>query len=142
MHDDYHIITWRKYQTLEKLSSQPLIPQEPLLYTLPESLLPIARDEFVIGDYGGTVTVGGVKMTMEDSGGYLPTSRSRHLLFVMLRASGLLAVANYGSASEYWVDDNDVIHARIESDDNPLRSDLISRTGRHLSQLRTMAASK
>jgi hypothetical protein len=61
-HDDDEVYTWRKYRLLEKLSAQPIVPEELLPEAIPSSLLPLQPDEFVMAIVGGTVIIDGVKI--------------------------------------------------------------------------------
>ncbi len=139
-HDAYHIFTWRKYRTLEKLSSQSYVPQDALPQDVPQDMLPLAPSEFVLGEVGGTVNVDGVTITMLGPEGSMPNNEPRHLIFAIFRASGGLAVSNYGPRGMYWIHSDDTIHARVDSDTNLLWSDLTSLTNGHMSELRLLAA--
>ena len=137
-HDDYRIVTWRKYKILEKLSTQQSsVSSEPLSDDVPQSLLPLKVNEFVMPQYGGTVTIDGVTITTREPEGELPAGR--HLMFVLFRSSGSLAVANYGPRGIFWIDNTDSIHARVESDNNWLHSDLQRMNG-SLPPLRALSA--
>ena len=139
-HTEYTIETWRKYLLVEKLSSQP-IPGHggPLPKEVPASFLPLAPDEFVMAQLGGTVTLNGITITMLDSGARIAAGPN-HLMFVMFFSSGFLAKPNYGMEGMFSVDEADNIHAWIDSDSNKLGSELLSRTGKRLSSLRNLAA--
>lgn len=139
-HTDYEIVTWRKYHILERLSSQPVVRTDPLPESVPPSLLPIGSDEFVIPELGGTVYIDGVAITMQNPEVSIRAQDKRHLMFLLFRASGALAVPNYGPHGQFSVDDSGDIHAWVDADTNPLRSQVLNHTGGKLPALRELAA--
>jgi hypothetical protein len=139
-HTDYEIITWRKYRILERLSSQPSVRHDFLPESVPSSLMPIEPGEFVIPEMGGTVDIDGVTITTRNSEVHVPSGDKRHLMFLLFRASGALAVSNYGPHGQFSVDDTDNIHAWVDADTNPLRSEILDRTGGKLAVMRGLAS--
>jgi hypothetical protein len=133
-HDNYYISTWRKYRSLEKLYLQRGVYDRPLPQDLPAALLPIGPDEFVIGDFGGTVVIDGVTVTMQDERSHPLPEDFPHLMFVLFFSSGAMAVMNYGPMG---VDDSDKIHAQV-SDLNPFGTEFLERTRGQLSGARML----
>jgi hypothetical protein len=139
-HDKDSIFTWKKYRIAERLRTQPNVPAGALpVAEIPPSLLPLGPREFVLVDNGGTVVIDGVKITEQDPDrAVLPEDR-RHLMFVMFRCSGMLALLNYGAEGLFAVDDSDAISDSAIEKNNPIRKELLARTGGRLSQLRAMS---
>lgn len=141
-HDDYQVITWRKYRVLEVLSRQQRsVPHDPLPSDVPQSLVPVAPGEFITAEPGGTVVVGGVRITVPEPEGSIPVGQSRHLIFALFRSSGAIGVSNYGARGVFWIDSSDVIHSRVDPEKNRLASEIAHRTNGNLSALRTFVAS-
>jgi hypothetical protein len=136
-HDNYYVSTWRKYRTLEKLYLQRGVYDRPLPQDLPAAMLPIGPDEFVIGDFGGTIVIDGVTVTMQDERSHPLPDDLPHLMFVLFLSSGAWAVTNYGPHGVFWVDDSDKIHAQV-SELNPFGAEFLERTGGNLSGARTL----
>ncbi|MGA7415442.1 MAG: hypothetical protein WBW33_33530 [Bryobacteraceae bacterium] len=136
-HDNYYVVTWRKCRTLEKLYLQRGVYDRPLPQDLPAAMLPIGPDEFVIGDFGGTVVIDGVTVTMQDERSHSLPEDLPHLMFVLFFSSGAMAVMNYGPEGAFWVDDSDKIHAQVP-ELNPFGAEFLERTGGKLSGARTL----
>ena len=103
-------------------------------------MLPTKPDEFVVAELGGGVDIDGVTITMENSEVRIPAQDKPHLMFLLFRASGALAVSNYGPYGLFSVDDSGNIHGWVDADTNSLRSELLDRTGGKLSGMRQAAS--
>ena len=149
-HDQREIQTWRKYRIIEWLSrqSRELPPERDqnwlaTLNTAPKSMLPLAGDEFLMEDYGGTVTVDGVTITITGDGTQELPVGGRYLMFVIFGSAREIAGANYGPASLFTIDDSDTLHARfpkLDSNRNSLLHEIRQRANGTLSGLRSLAA--
>src|SRR4029077_9764796 len=109
-HDDDFVVTWRKYQILEKFSSPPIVSQgsdEPFTTYVPTSLLPIAQNEFVMAEIGGTDIVEGVTITMRNSENRTLPEAKPLLMFLQLASSGTIGALNYGSIGAFWADQSE-----------------------------------
>ena len=133
------ITTWRKYAIAEKLSRQLEIPAQHC-GEIPSSMLPLKSEEFVIPEIGGTVEVDGVRLIQRDSTESDIPAQDRHLIFVLIVCSGSIALPNYGPYGHFSLDDSDNVHISAISQNNPLKDELLERTGGKLSSLRSISA--
>jgi hypothetical protein len=138
-HDHALIYTWHKYRILETLSFQAPLATEDFSDTIPTSLLPIASDEFVMAEVGGTATVAGIRIVMQDSNVPALPAKTRHLMFVLFDSSHKVAVLNYGPNGSFYVDDSDAIHSRLAAPRGRLQSELFLRTAGKLRVLREIS---
>jgi hypothetical protein len=139
-HDKDSIFTWKKYRLTESFTTQPNVPGGELpIAKIPSSLLPLGPGEFLLLDDGGTVVVDGVKTTEQDPDRVVLTEARRHLMFVMFRCSGMMARLNYGAEGLFAVDDSDFVSDSAVEINNPIRKELLARTGGRLSQLRMIS---
>ena len=145
------IFTWRKYRVDERLSRQEhAIPpdvdvrwQHTLIDDVPGSLLPLGPDEFIVADYGGTVTVGGVRITDPGPGLQALQTQTRHLMFLIFGANGEIAVSNYGPPGMLSVDSSGSIRSRVPqagSSPTGLLREIDERTDGKLSSLRSISS--
>lgn len=132
------IYTWRKYTIIEKLSQQSDVPAD-LCYKIPDSLLPLKPEEFVVGEIGGTIIMDGVKLIQQDPTKNEIPSHDRHLMFLLFTCSGSIGLLNYGPDGHFSLDDSDNIHVS-EHSNNRLKDELLLRTGGKLSELRSISA--
>lgn len=58
--------TWNKFRVIETLSQTPPQPSHVDWPTVPEEMLPLRENEFVIHTANGTVSIDGVEVTMND----------------------------------------------------------------------------
>jgi hypothetical protein len=81
--DESNIHTWYKFKIIETLSPQPSTAY-PILINPPKDSLPIAADEIVILEGGGTMNIDGMKVThgYNKSVSYLPAQK--YLIFLRL----------------------------------------------------------
>jgi hypothetical protein len=82
------IVTWYKFKTVEVLSktSEAMLTEENSVLP-PEQLLPIADDEFVIAEYGGSLVMNGIKLVKPFE--YPPFEISKqYLMFIRRSPSG------------------------------------------------------
>lgn len=109
------ISTSYKFETLEKLSEPaPFKHQSTFNGELPSDLLPLGKDEFVVGVRGGTATVNGVAVTTR-YGGYEPFSLfKRYLLFLDFDTTGRVGGMDMGPASALAINDD----GTLETSDN------------------------
>lgn len=130
-HDEYFVITWRKYRVLEKFSPMVIFeeqPSEKFIDFVPASLLPIAPDEFVMPERAGTDVVDGVTVTMlRSENGVLPETRPL-LMFLLFASSGAVAALNYGLQGAFWVDSSETLHLIQGPEGNGLGSELLKRS--------------
>ncbi len=148
---EFQILTWRKYRIVERLAmqSRELPPQldqnwQAELALAPKSMLPLASDEFLTDDYGGTAKIDGVTITMTRDGTQDLPVGGRHLVFVLFDSSRQLGGPCYGPGSLFTVDESDTLHARFssfDSDQNPMLHEIRQRANGKLAGLRALAAS-
>ena len=132
------IYTWRKYSIIEKLSQQSEVPAD-LCDKIPDSLLPLKPEEFVVSEIGGTIIMDGVKLIQQDPRKNEVPPQDRHLMFLLFTCSGSIGLLNYGPDGHFSLDDSDNIHVS-EHSKNRLKDELLSRTGGKLSELRSISA--
>lgn len=138
-HDADDIFTWRKYRIIEQLSVQPYVTNDPLPSEIPRSLLPLRPGEFLIPELGGTSVVNGVNISEANpQEAYLPKG-SVHLMFLIFKASGAIALPNYGPVGMFSIDNSEHIEGSIDSEQNPFRSEVLRSTGGTLQGLRDLA---
>jgi hypothetical protein len=145
-----NIVTWRKLKVIEWLStqSQELSPEldqrwRAALSLAPKSMLPLAADEFLMDDEGGTATVEGVKITMTGRGTQELAVGSRHLMFLLFDSTRQTAGASFGPDGLFTIDDSDTVHARlpkVDSDQNSLLHEIRQRADGKLAGLRALSA--
>jgi hypothetical protein len=140
--DREDIVTWHKYKLFEKLSSQSFIRNEPLPQETPSSLLPLAEGEFLVPEIGGTANIEGITIREHSNRDGILPKQQRHLMFLIFRCSGALAVPNYGPASFFWLDNSDNIQAPIQGVKDKFRNGVLTRTGGKLSTMRTLASQR
>ena len=106
---DDQIHTWYKFRILENLLGKPIPvcqycddPDFDWEKLIPEEMLPVNKDEFMIETDGGTVEIDGVKVTQ--NGGFMKYSGSeRYLLFLTTNASGKIAGVGMGASGVYTI---------------------------------------
>lgn len=87
-YDGEQIVTWYKFKTVEILSKTPeaMLTEESSAFP-PQQLLPIASDEFVIAEYGGSLVMNDVKLIKPFE--YPPFETAKqYLMFVRRSPSG------------------------------------------------------
>ena len=111
---EFEIRTWGKYRILERLStqSQKLPPERDQDWQhefadAPKSMLPLAADEFLMDDNGGTAIVDGVRITTMGNGSRELSVGSKYLIFALFGSARRLAGARYGPASYFTIDNSD-----------------------------------
>jgi hypothetical protein len=148
--DEYDILTWRKYKIVERLSkqSQELPPERDQDWQrdfalAPKSMLPLASDEFLAAEGGGTAMIDGVKITVTGIGTQELPQGGKYLMFVLFGSGRQFAQGCYGETSDFTIDDSDTVHARLpklDSDKNFLLHEIRQRANGNLAGLRAMAA--
>lgn len=148
--DQYDITTWRKYKIIERLSTQSIeLPPERNedwqreFALAPKSMLPLAADEFLSTEDGGTANVDGVKITVTGMGTQELPIGGKYLMFVLFDSARRLGEGCYGPNSDFTVDDSDVLHARLpklDPDQNFLLHEIRQGANGKLSGLRSLAA--
>lgn len=135
------IVTWKKYQVIERLSKEPQhLPFTGLPESVPKSLLPLRKGEFLLSETGGTLTVDGVQLTMPPQARTPLPEASLHLMFLLFNASGDVAGSNYGPYGMFWVDKDNWIHAQVDRSGIEPRDSMIRESGGTLAGLRDVAA--
>ena len=132
----YEIATWRKYKIIERLSSQPRAYVLPLPDNIPKSLLPVGRDEFLLVEAGGTVSIDGVEVTMRNPQLAERPPNRPHLLFLLFQSPNF-AVSNFGSSGLFWLDESNRIRAEDNSTNNMIGADILRSSNGDLSSFRT-----
>lgn len=94
MPDKYGIVTWWRLAILDRLNVRPLSDFEP--DQIPTELLPLAADEIVITQHGGTIQVDDVTVTLKDKNYPLLSSQHTYLLFLKLDPSGKVGWVQLG----------------------------------------------
>jgi hypothetical protein len=105
IHEDESITSWYRFRVLDTISRAPDAP--PLPFDPPAEFLPVADDELIVPRSGGTATVEGVEVTLEESGFpefslgrkyvlFLQADRARKVARTELGPSGALAVSADG----------------------------------------------
>lgn len=59
--------TWNKFRIIEMLSQAPSQPSYGTWPEVPQELLPVRENEFLMYSYGGTVTIDGVEVTQNEA---------------------------------------------------------------------------
>lgn len=106
---DDQIHTWYKFRILENLSGKPLSayraccdPDSDWGKLIPQEMLPVNEDEFMIEIDGGTVEIDGVKVT-QNSGRTKFSESERYLLFLVTDVSGKVAGFGMGMDGVYTI---------------------------------------
>jgi hypothetical protein len=137
VYDGSSIVTLRKYKSIETLSVQNSAINVPLPNALPNTLLPLASDEFIVPSRGGTLVVKGITLTQNSaSDGPLRNAPTGTLQLLFLRfINHNYALLNYDERGLFWIDDRQAIHAM--SPDTRLNMDMQSLAGGNLDTLRS-----
>jgi hypothetical protein len=128
------IITWYKFKTTERLSSTDKAKvSESDSSPPPEQLLPIAADEFVIAQLGGTLMLNGVKLTKIPE--YAPFEIDKqYLMFIRRQPSGKGEIVG-GPIGAFAISDSESI-TPLSNRDHPLIKTLKDNYGNSLSRFR------
>ena len=90
----YEVSTWYKFPILDHLTARASEPTAPRLeklfdFSRPDNLLPIGENEIVIGKEGGSTVIGGVTVTVSETGVPDPLLNHTYLMFVSESADRL-----------------------------------------------------
>jgi hypothetical protein len=107
--NDSLILTWYKLKVVEDLSRQKISRCSacPLPVSIPQDMLPVLPDELLVTKFGGTVSIDGVEVTMEDKE-FPPLSLSeKYLLFFETDPTGTIGDLMLGPGGVFVVRGDD-----------------------------------
>jgi hypothetical protein len=127
------IVTWYKFKILETLSQRPPLSDLPTA-ELPQDLLPLNEDEFLVATIGGSLSIDEVNVVMNNS--ELPpfSMDQRYLLFVSKNPSGF-AILWAGPTGAYTITPDDRI-VSVNDRAHPIKEALKRRFRGSVRQLR------
>jgi hypothetical protein len=128
---DRQIVTWYKFRIIENLNNKSF-PEGVLYKDVPEELLPLQSDEFLMVRTGGSVEVDSIKVIGVSDGIPDFSSSNQYLLFLMPASynypapTGKTGILPYGSRSIFTVNAEGVIEPAFR-DAHPLKKEIESR---------------
>ncbi len=137
--DSHHVYTWYKLRILESLVPHPN-PEVPAV-SIPEALLPINANEIVVHVPQGTVTVDGIRITVNDPDSRLLTLHEKYLFFLSPDSSGKFAYLRAGPNAIFLIKSENKMLPLIDTQSR-MQIDLDASTGGSLDSLRTFAKAK
>lgn len=134
---DRDVITWYKFQIVEKLSHNELKPCDcvPADLVAPEEMFPLGADEILIPRSGGSVMVDGVEITEDDLQFPQFALSTRYLLFLRTDDSGQIGLLGMGPTGVFVERGNDRLEP-LSRRPNALTSDITTRFRSSIQMLR------
>lgn len=134
-YDTYQIYTLSKYKIREHLNGYFIIREDNPEEVIPHQFLPLAPDEFVLVEPGGTIRLQDVTRSMLD-GRLNPLPRSEpRLMFLQFYAHGRMAALVFGHRGMFTVMSDGTLRAALNTLDNDLKMDLDKSYGSSVSRL-------
>jgi hypothetical protein len=99
---DSDIITWYKFKIVETLSEGIPSPRKYPNLTLPDAILPVSEDEFIMSRHSGTMTVDGVEISVFNNK-FPPYSKDKQYLFFLTKTGNKKASLLVGPAAVFTV---------------------------------------
>ncbi len=125
--------SWHKFKIVETLAQAPPLPAY-ASRTIPQELLPIAEDEFVVHREGGTVTVNGVEVTQNDSSIPPFQASPRYMLLLSLDPTTRIGELPLGPHGILPINPDNSLDARREG--HPLQQVVRNRHSGSIERLR------
>jgi hypothetical protein len=133
------IVTWSRFRILETLVQHPTQACPNCVADPPDELLPIAPDELVVPQYGGSVVIDGVSINMVDERFPKFKKGKKYLLFASRYPSGTALICG-GPIGAYLVGEDESIEP-ITKEFHPLKTDLRETGSSSMSGLRHFISS-
>ncbi|HEV7857297.1 MAG TPA: hypothetical protein VGO91_01475 [Pyrinomonadaceae bacterium] len=132
------IETWYKLQITETLSQQDVTNCQtcPPLRTPPADMLPLNKDEFLVPQAGGEISIDGVKMISEDPEFPPFKTGDEYLLFLTLDMSKGVGALRMGPWGVYNIGVNETLTPVNKELEHPLKADITARSGDSVGRLR------